>query len=135
MATTTRKRKQPDKKQQLKDVDTIWIGIRASEANIQRLGAFLLLADFPVVKTEYKDTPLPWEDPNDPKYLKPPELEIDRNRVMNALMPMLESYLNQHGEEKAKAMIASYGAPRLGELTDTQLLDLHNSLAGEAASE
>lgn len=132
----SRKRRQPDKKEQLKEVDTIWIGVRASEANIQRIGALLMLLDY-TQPTYEKTAPalLPWEDPNDPRYQKPPELEIDRNRVQNALMPLLEAYLTQHGEEKAKEMIQSFGGARIGELSDTQLLDLHNSLAGEAAHE
>ena len=120
---------------ELKQLDAFTVTVRASEGNIQRLAAFLMFADFADVELKYIDTPLPWEDPNDPRFLKPPELQLNRNGIQNALMPLFEAYFNRHGEEKAKEMIKSFGAERLSLLTDTQLLDMYNALAGEAASE
>ena len=120
---------------ELKQLDAFTVTVRASEGNIQRLAAFLMFADFADVELKYIEMPLPWEDPNDPRFLKPPELQLNRNGIQNALMPLFEAYFNRHGEEKAKEMIKSFGAERLSLLTDTQLLDMYNALAGEAASE
>ena len=115
----------------LQNIDEIVITIRASEGNLQRLWALLAFADLPNVElVTAAPTLLPYEEPG----ATPPQLEINRNAVANAVMPLLERYVATHGQDAAKKMVASFGAERLGKLTDTQLLDLYHALA-EGAGE
>lgn len=136
MAKPKRALKKKLEQAELQELDAVQITIRASEMNLQRLAALLLFADHLEPKLEYKqEAPMPWEDPTDPRFQKPPELQLNRNAIQNALMPLLENYQNEHDYEKTAQLIQSFGAPRLSELSDTQLLDLHQALAGEAAGE
>lgn len=99
----------------LKEQDIIWIGIAASELNLQRLGALLLFADMPVVVEQTARKPLPWEDPNDPQYQKPPELEVDYDKIRRAIVAQMAVLVNERGHEKAavKAVIQAHGADTL----------------------
>ena len=129
-AATKKKRTQ----QELKDLNAVQITIVASELNLQRLAALMLFSEQlfePMVK-ETTEAPLPFDGPD--QELKP-VLELNRPAIETAVFPMLEAYLKQHGEEATKKMIESFGAPRLGQLTDEQLLAMYNALAGEAAGE
>lgn len=113
----------------LQGQDIIWIGIAASEANIQRIGALLLFADHPVAVEKIDNKPLPWEDPTDPRFQKPPELEIDYEVVRRSIMKHLSAYVKKHGEERARAVLSSYGsAPRLSSVPQESLLALDAAL-------
>jgi hypothetical protein len=130
---TTRKRPSKKKLEQaeLKEINAIQITLVASEANLQRIAAILLFADHhkPVYTEKEAPLQLPWEED-----APLPELEINRTALENAVMPLLETYLNRHGRDKTQEMIKSFGAERAFQLADMQLLDMHNALAGEAAS-
>lgn len=117
---------------ELKNINAIQITIEASELNLQRLGALLMFADpYTDVKLVKELGPLPWEEKGE----APPQLEIDRVAVQNAVTPKLVTYLNEHGHDATRALIESFGAPKLRDLSDEQILGLYNALAGEAASE
>lgn len=119
----------------LKAQDIIWIGIAASEANIQRIAAMLLFADHLEAVERPADGPMPWEDPNDPKFQKPPELEIDYNVVRHSIAKHLSAYVKRFGEERARAVLNSFGASRLSLLPESQLLPLDAALEAALQAE
>jgi hypothetical protein len=116
---------------ELSELRAIQITLVASEANLQRIAAMLLFADHLEPKYELAAKPLPWEDPNDPQYQKPPALEIDYNAVRNGIMKDLEWYVAQYSEAQAKEFISLHGAERIRDLTEDQLLTMSGSLAAE----
>jgi hypothetical protein len=107
MATTTPKgetslRKRQKERGDLKGQDIIWIGIAATELNIQRLGALLLFADMPLEIETPKKLMFPWEDPDDPRFQQPPELEVDyeliRRNIVKAMVDLKRVILAHGGE-------------------------------------
>jgi hypothetical protein len=112
----------------LKAQDIVWIGIAATETNLQRLGAYLMFCDHPVAVEKMDDKPLPWEDPNDPRFQKPPELEIDYTVVRHSIAKHLVEYVKRFGEERARAVLTSFGASRLSSIPEAQLIPLHDAL-------
>lgn len=118
----------------LKATDTVWIGIRATEHNLQRLAAYLLFAERPIeierMKTVNPVGSLPWEDPNDPAYIapKPAEESIDWELVKRSTTKLLMQYAKEHGEDKARAVLESYGASRLSLVPQEQLIPLNAAL-------
>lgn len=108
--------------------DTIWIGIRASDANIERLGALLLFADidFKVQGQAEPTGPMPWEAPSP----MPAEADhVDYEVVKRSIFKHLEKYLAQHGQEKARELIKSFGGARVSEIPQHQLVGLEAALA------
>lgn len=117
---------------ELKNINAIQITIEASELNLQRLGALLMFADpYTDVKLVKALGPLPWEEKGE----SPPQLEIDRVAVQNAVTPLLVKYVDTHGHDSTRILIESFGGPKLRDLSDEQILGLYNALAGEAASD
>lgn len=113
---------------ELKQLSEFTITIAGSEANIQRIAALLLFAD-PAAPVEVKPLPpLPWEDPTDPQYQQPPELEIDYNAVRNSIVKQLEPYVKTHGKQQAKVLIQSFGADRLRDVPEQNLVALDTAL-------
>lgn len=107
----------------------VWIGIAATEANMERLSAFLIFADRVQLEAPIKLGPLPWEDPNDPRYIEgPPELQIDYEVVKRSITKLLGQYVERHGATLARSVLESFGAPRLSEVEQSQLIPLHNAL-------
>lgn len=126
MATSPRKK--TNDKSKLQEMRSVTITISASEGNLQRLAALLLFADHLEPEFKYEDRPLPWEDPNDPKFQQPPELQLDYNVVKRNVVKLLEQYLAKHGADNARKVIQSCGADRVSLLTEPQLLSLYEAL-------
>ncbi len=112
----------------LKAQDIVWIGIAATESNIQRIAAFIMFAEWPLVVEKVASGPLPWEDPADPSFQKPPELEIDYNVVRHSIAKHLSAYLKKHGEDSARDVLKSFGAERLSLIAESQLIALDTAL-------
>jgi hypothetical protein len=119
----------------LQKVSIIWIGIAATEANLQRLGALLLFADRVEIKAPVELGPLPWEDPTDPRYQQIPELEVDYEVVKRSIAKHLSAYVKIHGEERARAVLNSFGAPRLSSVPQEQLIPLNAALEAALQAE
>jgi hypothetical protein len=124
---------------ELKGIRTVTITLEATEETLQRIAALLLFAPHLEPVYTYEDKPLPWEDPNDPRYQKPPELEIDYHMVRREIMKLLESLVKSRGEERARAvlaeLLANAGASRLSSCPEAQLLPLHDALKSALESE
>jgi hypothetical protein len=122
-ATSPNGRKALDKKRKeradLKDQDIIWVGIAATEANLQRLGVLMLLADFPMVVEPAKQAPLPYEE------TAPPELEIDYTKIRNAIIDVLQEKVKAGvDKERLKDLIARGGGTTVKNTPNDNLLDL-----------
>ncbi len=110
-----------------KSVQEVTLTLQASEEFLQRLGALLLFA--PHVQAEYTPlTPLPWEDPDDPRYQHPPEMEVDYDAVQRTIITHLEAYVKIHGAERARDVLRVFGAERLSSVSRDQLLGLEQAL-------
>lgn len=118
--------RKPTKKQldqaTLKNLGQIQLTIVASEGNLQRIAALLMFAEWPTEMYKLVPATMPFEEE------QPPKLEIERKVVEGAVAPLLGKYVEKHGAERARAMIQSYGAGRVRELTDEHLLGLYNTL-------
>jgi hypothetical protein len=115
-------------KDELRKMRSVTITIEASENNLQRLAAFMLFADRLDEDIKYvEEGPLPWEEPA-PAEPKPISETIDFNVVRHSIVKQLEQYVAQHGAEKAKEVIRSFGAERLSQLPEEQLLPLYEAL-------
>lgn len=120
-------RKKSDK-DELRKIRSVTITIEASENNLQRLAALMLFADRLDEDIKYVDAgPLPWEEPA-PTEPKPLGETIDFNVVRRSIVKQLEQYVAAHGVEKAKQLIRSFGADRLTQLPESQLLPLYETL-------
>ena len=121
----------------LKDGDIVWIAIRATESNLQRLGAFLIFADYHIEEAPRPVTLLPWEDPNDPRFEQPPELQINHELVKKDIYAAMEALVTRDGEIPAKArireIIQQHGAEKFRDVPDNRLLELLAALKGEMA--
>lgn len=106
---------------------SVTITIEASEGNLQRLAALLLFADRLDEEIKYVDEgPLPWEDPATVEAVQ--RESIDFAVVRRTIVKQLEQYVAQHGADKAKEVIRSFGAERLSQLPEEQLLPLYEAL-------
>lgn len=132
MATKAQAKKALDRAK-LKDTDVVWIGIAATEFNMQRLAALLLFAEHPIRVEAEPTALLPWEDPNDPRFEKPPELQIDYELVRRTITKHLTAYLAKHGEEKARAVLKSFGAERISLVAQDQLVPMNAALEAALA--
>lgn len=121
-------------REKLKQTDTIWIGIRATESNLQRLAAYLLFAERPIVVTEdvEESKPFPFDDPAAFEATIP-ETSIDWEVVRRSTTTLLVKYVEKYGEEKAREVLRSFGAERLSLVPKDQLIPLNAAL--EAALE
>lgn len=119
-------RKKSDK-DELRKMRSVTITIEASENNLQRLAALLLFADRLDEDIKYvEEGPLPWEAPAD---IEAKQLaSIDFAVVRRSIVKQLEQYVAQYGTEKAKQVIQSFGAERLSQLPESQLLPLYDAL-------
>lgn len=132
MPTSTRTRKASAKaldRAKLKETDIIWIGIRASEFNLQRLGAFLLFAEYPYeVESQTEPTgPMMFEDPADVPL--PAEADhVDYEVVKRDIFKNLGTYLEKHGQERAREMLLAYGGARISEIPQNRLVSLAEDL-------
>ena len=125
MAATRRKKPAPNLKA---GADTIWVGLKMSEGNLQRLAALLLFAeiDFKVDEKTEPTGPLPWEFPVDP----PPaeadhvDYEVVRRSIAKHLLAM-----NEKGRlEEAKTLLAEFGATGLASIPQDRLVVFHDTL-------
>lgn len=121
------KKKQKDRAD-LKSGDIVWIGIAATEQNIQRLGAFLMFADYH--KEEKPLGPLPYNDPFEAA--PPPELEVDWTAVRNAIVKTMKELTDSKGILIGKASIIEaiklFGGTRLSDVPQDNLVPLLNYL-------
>jgi hypothetical protein len=120
--------------------DTITLTITANEANLSRLANILLFAtrpgddDLDMNKGLYM---LPWEDPNDARYIGPPKsTEQLQEEAAAKVTSIINTWTN--GLADVKLTLAKFGVDRVRELKPEQLesfiqaLDLSPSLAQEA---
>lgn len=126
MAPRKRTAKAADKAK-LKDRRTVTLTFEASEEFMQRLAALMIFAA-PATEEQYVPTLLPWEDPDDPRFQKPPELQVDYNSVRNEIVRHLEVYIARHGADATKAFVKSFGADRLRDIPEKNLLPLEEGL-------
>jgi hypothetical protein len=123
-------RKKAIEQAKLKATDTIWIGLKMTEGNFQRLAALLLFAeiDFKVDAEAVPTGPLPWENPADPAFNKPPELEIDFETVRRGIAKHLLA-MNEKGRlEEAKQLLAEFKATGLSSIPQDRLVVFHDTL-------
>lgn len=113
----------------LKDIRSITITVKASEFNLQRLAAFMIFCEHlePIVEFG-PEKPMPWEDPSDPRF-NGPTLELDVEAIRRDITKHLSAYVKQHGEDRARDLLRSFGGERLSLVPDEQLLTLRNALA------
>jgi hypothetical protein len=112
----------------LRRVNTFTITIQATESNIQRLVALMLFAESPV-KAEYVEAgPMPWEDPNDPRFLAPRELQIDYELVKQTVVSNLMVLVGKKGREKAVEVLQEVGATGLASVQQDRLVELNELL-------
>lgn len=115
---------------------TITLTVTASESNLQRLAGFMMFADRPppepAIEPGGPDDLMPWEDPNDPRFVPdkppPPPLDIDYEVVRRSITKHLAKYVEKHGADNARKVLTSFGAPRLSEVPQDQLLALDAAL-------
>jgi hypothetical protein len=120
--------------------DTITFTITANEANLSRLASLLLFAERPGDSDLDMNTGLymlPWEDPNDARYVKPPKsTEELEKEAAEKVTSIINTWTN--GLEDVKLTLAKFGVQRVRELKPEQLesfikaLDLSPSLAQKA---
>lgn len=135
MPTTTPKgrtalQKKQKERADLKSGDIIWIGIAATEQNIQRLGAFLMFSDYH--KEEKPLGPLPYDDPFEAA--PPPELEVDWTSVRNAILEELKRLYNEQGEAAKVRFLELcnvHGGEKLSTVPNDNLLGLLAALQKE----
>ncbi len=124
-------KKQIEKHQErnkLREMQSITITIAATEGNLQRIAALLLFADHLEPEVKFKPTLLPWEDPNDPQYQKPPELEIDYEAVKRSIAKNLLAVSERFGVLRAKEILATAEATGLSAVKQGDLVELNASL-------
>ena len=109
--------------------DTIWIGIRASDANLERLGALLLFADidFKVQNQTEPAGPMMFEDPAE--HPLPAEADhVDYEVVKREIFRHLEKYVAKHDGVRAKNLLMTFGAPKVSLIPQDRLLELEAAL-------
>lgn len=137
MPTTTPKgrtalQKKQKERADLKSGDIIWIGIAATEQNIQRFAAFLMFADYH--KEEKPLGPLPYDDPFEAA--PPPELEVDWTSVRNAILEELKKLYAARGEEGKNWFLKrcqEHGGEKLSLVPNDNLMGLLQALQKENA--
>jgi hypothetical protein len=139
MATTTPKgetslRKRQKERGDLKGQDIIWIGIAATELNIQRLGALLLFADMPLEIETPKKLMFPWEDPDDPRFQQPPELEVDYELIRRNIVKAMVARKNDGTtKDDLKRVILAHGGETIAAVPNNNLLALLRDLEENTA--
>jgi hypothetical protein len=113
----------------LKSQDIIWIGIAASEMNIQRLGTLLMLADWPMVLEKRHEDQLECVIPGGEGFEATPmdlNYELIRRDIVNAMTEIVEADPSQ----KARIMeaIKQHGGERLSLVPEKNLPELFASI-------
>lgn len=125
MSPTRKRAEQAD----LKKDRIIWIGIAATEGNLQRLGALLLFADKIEMDPPEPTGPLPWEDPNDPRYVPPAKPEINHELVRQDIIKLLPALVEKMGgKPQVMEVIKAHGAEKLSQIPLDNLLPLYHDL-------
>jgi hypothetical protein len=111
----------------LKSRDIIWVGIAASESNIQRIAAMLMFSEWPIEVEPQEDqlaNVLPWGEET------PPEIEFNyeaiRADITRALTAILEKDESQ--KPRLKALIQEHGGERLSLVPEKNLPELFASI-------
>lgn len=116
----------------LKQTDIIWIGIAATEQNIQRFAAFLMFADY---HKEVKPLgPLPYEEEMPFDAEPAPALEIDFESVKRAIITALKAWVDAVGPEvktRFLELCKQYGGERLSTVPQANLIELLAALQKE----
>ena len=112
----------------MRNMRSITITVAASEANLQRLAAYMLFCEHlePLVEIG-PEKPLPWEDPNDPRFVGERQI-VDFAVVRREITKLLGEYVAAHSVDDAKALLKSFGGERLSDIPEPQLLGLHAAL-------
>lgn len=128
---TSRARAKKVEQEKLKDINTITVTIQASEMNLQRLAAFLLFCEYlEPTYTSGETKPMPWENPDDPRFGQAPELEIDPEVVRRAIGLELVAAVERVGVERVKAFLAEFGATGLASIPPGSLQEALAALQG-----
>lgn len=114
-------------KAELQNERMIWFGIAASESNLQRLGALIMFADQVETKPPKSLGNLPWEDPNDPRYVPPPAPELNYELIRKDIVKVLMQYAELGRVEEGKAIVREYGE-KVSLLHQDKLLPLYHDL-------
>lgn len=106
--------------------DIIWVGIAASEINLNRLAALLMFSDHIVeIESSEPEKPLPWEDPTDPRFNQPPELQVNYEQIKRDIVLAMKKKIDAGLEKPAlKAVIQRHGADTLAGVHNDNLLAL-----------
>jgi hypothetical protein len=114
----------------LKQLRRVTITLEASEEILARIAALLTFATLPYELEEAEPIgPLPWEDPDDPRFVAEPQLQIDYNLVKNDIMAAMDKYLTAGGDrQKIVAAIHLAGGETLSTVPQKYLLELLESI-------
>ena len=116
----------------LKQLRRVVITLEASEEILARLAALLTFSTLPYELEEAKPLgPLPYEDPDDPRYIVPqtPTLQIDYHLVRRDIMRVMDAYLTAGGvRENVVTAIRDAGGTKLSDVPEDNLLPLLDSL-------
>lgn len=136
MPRSSKKNEKAIEREKLRAPQEITITLRASESTMQRITALLMYADWAAEpKLNYEKVPLPWEDPNDPRFQQMPELEINYEAVRLEIANRLSRFLQEHGEEKTRELLRSFGAEKIRDVPEPQLKGLLDALAAHEAAD
>lgn len=118
----------------LQGQDIIWVGFAATEANIQRIGTLLMLADWPtVVEAKQKEDQLESVIPGGEHGFEaePPEMEFDFEAIRRAIVKDLTHILGVDPDRKPRVMevIKAHGGEKLSTVPNNNLPDLYKALA------
>jgi hypothetical protein len=100
--------------------------------NIQRIAAFLMLADWPMVQVEKaKEDQLECVIPGGEGFEAQPEMDFDFEAIRRAIVKMLTPMLESAPEMKPKVLeiVKAHGGERVSTVPNNQLPDLYQALA------
>jgi hypothetical protein len=123
-ALAKRQKARPD----LKGDDILWIGIKASEFNIQRLASFLMFSEHKVEVEPYVDQ-LEEKIPGGEGFEVAP-MEFDYKLIRQTIVKALEALLTVRPDVKPRVLevIKQHGGERLSLVPDHNLPELYKAL-------
>jgi hypothetical protein len=119
-----RKSQKVAEKAKLAQPASFTITIASTEANLQRIAALLLFADRDKVVLNYDDCPMPFDDPNDPKFTGP-KPEIDYNAVRHEIVGLLQKFVAANRTDVARELLAGR---TLRDIPESELLTLWSGM-------
>jgi len=111
----------------LKQLRRVTITLEASEEILARIAALLTFATLPYeLEAAEPISPLPWEDPNDPRFVAEVETKtFDYNAVRNEIMASMDRYLKAGGDrDNIVKAITACGGTKLSDVPTVNLVYL-----------